>query len=170
VTPKQQVTTPTSNFGTLQAVNPPGENPTVRAGRLTRLGGHRDPNRPTPREHPLDALPSKVGEQHRQTKIAARSTIFRDAAPPERYVTGVSRNVCQSQVSVAVDKRVIIRRYQLFNNFQLEPQPCTNIGVGDNESGKSTLLENPYWFSQDCILDYLDSGNHPQLPERTVST
>jgi hypothetical protein len=59
------------------AVHPGREDPTVRASRLTDLGGHRDPNRPTPREHPLNPQPSKVREQ--QTKIAARSTVFRDS-------------------------------------------------------------------------------------------
>jgi len=40
----------------------------------------RDPNRPPPREHPLDSQPSKMRKQHSQPKITARSVMIRDIA------------------------------------------------------------------------------------------
>jgi hypothetical protein len=74
------------------AMHPGGEHPAARAGCLTRLGGHRDPHRRAPREHPLDSQTGKVREQHRQPKIGARSTIFRDSAP-----TSALRDRCVTQ-------------------------------------------------------------------------
>ena len=62
--------------------------------------------------------------------------------------------------------RIIIKGYRIFRNFELCPNAGTNIIVGDNDSGKSTLLEaislaltgrinnrwmqdmlDPYWFN-----------------------
>ena len=72
--------------------------------------------------------------------------------------------------------RIIIQGYRVFANLDFEPQLGMNILVGDNESGKSTLLEaislalngrvngrwaqeelNPYWFNQASTLDYFTS-------------
>lgn len=72
--------------------------------------------------------------------------------------------------------RIIIDGYRLFDSFDLEPNAGTNIVVGDNEAGKSTLLEaiglaltgrlngrwaqdelNPYWFNQDQVKRYFES-------------
>jgi len=72
--------------------------------------------------------------------------------------------------------RVIVRGYRIFRDFEFEPNAGTNIIVGDNESGKSTLLEaialaltgrvggrwaqdelNPYWFNQQDVAAYFDS-------------
>lgn len=72
--------------------------------------------------------------------------------------------------------RVVINSYRLFDNFDWEPNLGTNIIVGDNEAGKSTLLEaialaltgrlngrwaqeelNPYWFNQEQVKRYFDS-------------
>lgn len=72
--------------------------------------------------------------------------------------------------------RIVIKGYRLFEEFELEPNAGTNIIVGDNESGKSTLLEaitlaltgrlngrwaqdelNPYWFNQTLVKQYFDS-------------
>lgn len=72
--------------------------------------------------------------------------------------------------------RIIINGYRLFDSFELEPNPGTNIVVGDNEAGKSTLLEaiglgltgrlngrwaqeelNPYWFNQDQVKRYFEA-------------
>jgi putative ATP-dependent endonuclease of the OLD family len=63
--------------------------------------------------------------------------------------------------------RVVIRGYRRFNNLDLSPNAGMNVIVGDNESGKSTLLEaiglvltgkvngrwareelNPFWFNR----------------------
>lgn len=96
-------------------------------------------------------------------------------------------------VSVA---RVIIRymitrikatNYRCFRSLDFEPNSSLNIVVGDNETGKSTLLEvislliggrvhgrwasddlNPYWFNQEIVKAYFDdlvNGDAPSLPE-----
>jgi putative ATP-dependent endonuclease of the OLD family len=68
---------------------------------------------------------------------------------------------------------VIIRGYRRFAKLDLKPNPGMNIIVGDNESGKSTLLEaialaltgkangrwareelNPFWFNTDSVAEY----------------
>lgn len=83
--------------------------------------------------------------------------------------------------------RIVIKGYRLFESFELEPTSGTNIIVGDNEAGKSTLLEaislaltgrvngrwaqdelNPYWFNQRQVAAYfasLDSGSPIAPPE-----
>jgi putative ATP-dependent endonuclease of OLD family len=63
-------------------------------------------------------------------------------------------------------ERIVIRGYRLFRDLEIEPRPGMNIIVGDNEAGKSSLIEalnlvltgkvngrraadelNPYWFN-----------------------
>lgn len=80
--------------------------------------------------------------------------------------------------------KVIIQGYRKFRSFTIAPDPATNIIVGDNETGKSTLLEaitlalsgridgrwaneelNPYWFNAEDVRDYFaayaeDSQTH----------
>lgn len=70
-------------------------------------------------------------------------------------------------------KCVIIKNYRIFKNLHFEPNPAMNIIVGDNEAGKSTLIEaigmalegrvngrrlmdelNPYWFNNLIVEDY----------------
>jgi putative ATP-dependent endonuclease of OLD family len=72
--------------------------------------------------------------------------------------------------------RIVIKGFRLFESLDLEPQSGVNIVVGDNESGKSTLLEaitlaltgrsngrwaqdelNPYWFNQSIVKHYFNS-------------
>lgn len=80
--------------------------------------------------------------------------------------------------------RIVINGYRLFRQFELEPNAGTNIIVGDNEAGKSTLLEavslgltgrlngrwaqdelNPYWFNQALVSRYFESlGTGMPLP------
>ncbi|MGS2664596.1 ATP-dependent nuclease [Corynebacterium glucuronolyticum] len=69
--------------------------------------------------------------------------------------------------------KVQIIGYRRFQNFTFEPEPRTNIIVGGNEAGKSTLLEammlaltgrvhgvraaeylNPYWFNKTMVHDF----------------
>ncbi|MCH8562455.1 AAA family ATPase [Nesterenkonia sp. YGD6] len=69
--------------------------------------------------------------------------------------------------------KVVINGYRKFRRFSIAPDPRTNIIVGDNETGKSTLLEaitlalsgridgrwaneelNPYWFNADDVREY----------------
>lgn len=72
--------------------------------------------------------------------------------------------------------RIIINGYRCFRTLDFAPDCNMNIIVGDNESGKSTLLEaisltlngrvngrwvqeelNPYWFHQDIVKEYFAS-------------
>jgi DNA repair exonuclease SbcCD ATPase subunit len=41
----------------------------------------------------------------------------------------------------AVITRIVIKGYRIFQDFEFCPNAGTNIVVGDNDSGKSTLLE-----------------------------
>jgi putative ATP-dependent endonuclease of OLD family len=69
--------------------------------------------------------------------------------------------------------RVIISGYRCFEHLNLEPNDGLNVVVGDNESGKSTLLEaialaltgrsngrwlgeepNPFWFHRATVLNF----------------
>lgn len=71
--------------------------------------------------------------------------------------------------------RVQIRGYRKFQDFTFEPEVGTNIIVGGNEAGKSTLLEammlaivgrvngvhaaeylNPYWFNRTMVHDFFE--------------
>lgn len=73
-------------------------------------------------------------------------------------------------------ERIVIKGYRIFHEFEMLPNPTTNIVVGDNESGKSTLLEaitlaltcrvngrwardelNPYWFNRQDVDAYFAS-------------
>ena len=84
-------------------------------------------------------------------------------------------------------KKIFIQNYKIFYRFDLELNGDLNIIVGDNEVGKSTILESinlaltkklngryveyeltPYLFNRKCVDEYLKSieeGNLPQLPE-----
>ena len=83
-------------------------------------------------------------------------------------------------------KRIYIQNYKIFDNFELELNDDLNIIVGDNEAGKSTILEAinlaltkrlngrfieyeliPYLFNKKCEKKYLDSlntANREKLP------
>jgi putative ATP-dependent endonuclease of the OLD family len=84
-------------------------------------------------------------------------------------------------------RRVLIKNYRTFEDFKLDFTPGVNIIVGDNDAGKSTLLEainlaltsrlrgypisaelSPYLFSQSTTQRYvadLRAGNKPAPPE-----
>ena len=84
-------------------------------------------------------------------------------------------------------ERVVIKCYRIFKELNLEFNSGVNIIVGQNESGKSTLLEaismtltgrihgqwlsdhlNPYWFNQDVTHSYLETqrgGRKAAAPE-----
>ena len=70
-------------------------------------------------------------------------------------------------------EKIVIRGYRKFAALEIEPHPKMNIVVGDNETGKSTLLEaiglaltgkvngkwaieelNPFWFHVTNVADY----------------
>lgn len=73
--------------------------------------------------------------------------------------------------------KVIIKNYRLFQELTFLPEAGLNIIVGDNESGKSTLLEaismtlngringrwvgdelNPYWFNKAVVAYSGENG------------
>lgn len=75
-----------------------------------------------------------------------------------------------------VIEKVRIRGYRKFRDLVFEPHPRFNILVGENESGKSTLLEaiglaltgringrpaaeelNPFWFNQDDVAEFFEA-------------
>lgn len=84
-------------------------------------------------------------------------------------------------------KKLFIQNYKIFDHFDLELDSDLNIFVGDNEAGKSTVLEainlaltkrlngrlieyelTPYLFNSECVDEYLKSlkdGKPAQLPE-----
>lgn len=81
---------------------------------------------------------------------------------------------------------VRIRGYRKFRDLTFKPHPKLNVLVGENESGKSTLLEaiglvltgrsngrpaaeelNPYWFNQVNVAEFLQArkaGRQQALP------
>jgi ABC-type multidrug transport system ATPase subunit len=86
-----------------------------------------------------------------------------------------------------VIKKIVIQNYRIFQRFNLDFQPGMNIIVGDNDCGKSTLLEavslaltgrlrgrllaqelSPYLFNAQATKSYLNalrSGSTPAPPE-----
>lgn len=84
-------------------------------------------------------------------------------------------------------EKIFIQNYRIFDHFDIELNGNINIVVGDNEAGKSTILEavnlaltkrlngrlieyelSPYIFNQKCVDEYLKSleaGKPAQLPE-----
>ncbi|MGD0713476.1 MAG: AAA family ATPase [Gaiellaceae bacterium] len=87
-------------------------------------------------------------------------------------------------------KRVALNNYRVFEKFSLDFEPGLNILVGDNDSGKSTILEavqlaltgrlgdrwlgnalSPYLFNQTAVTNYvsrIQAGEKVQPPELIV--
>lgn len=87
-------------------------------------------------------------------------------------------------------EKVKITGYRKFVDLAMAPHPKFNILVGDNESGKSTLLEaialaltgringrpaseelNPFWFNQTVVAEFFAArkrGERPAPPEITI--
>jgi putative ATP-dependent endonuclease of the OLD family len=87
-------------------------------------------------------------------------------------------------------KKIVIHNYRLFRDFALEFRPGMNILVGDNDTGKSTLLEavnlaltgrvqgrqlaqelSPYLFNMDITREYIQAlrdGGRPAPPDMIV--
>ena len=82
-------------------------------------------------------------------------------------------------------EKIRIRGYRKFREVEVRPHPTFNIMVGENEAGKSTLLEalslamtgrvngrsageelNPYWFNQEVVAEFFvqRSEGHPVSP------
>jgi putative ATP-dependent endonuclease of the OLD family len=86
-------------------------------------------------------------------------------------------------------ERIIIDGYRRFAHLELEPAAGLNVVVGDNESGKSTLLEalalaltgkvngrwagdelNPFWFNRDRVRDFFAKyDTKDQIAPPTIS-
>ena len=86
--------------------------------------------------------------------------------------------------------RIVLHNYRVFENFSLDLEPGLNILVGDNDCGKSTILEavqlaltgrlgerwlgtalSPYLFNQRAVTDYVSkirAGDNAQPPELIV--
>lgn len=87
-------------------------------------------------------------------------------------------------------EKIRIRGYRKFRDIVVIPNAGLNIVVGDNESGKSTILEavnlamtgrvngrpavdelNPYWFNQDIVREFFEErskGNEVALPTISI--
>ncbi|OLT55274.1 ATP-dependent endonuclease [Corynebacterium sp. CNJ-954] len=85
--------------------------------------------------------------------------------------------------------KIIIQGYRTFRSLTIDPDPEMNIIIGDNEAGKSTLLEaitlalsgridgrwaneelNPYWFNAADVSDYLAAyAQHPYAPSPSIT-
>lgn len=84
-------------------------------------------------------------------------------------------------------KKIKIRGYRIYKDFELEPNQKLNLIVGSNESGKSTLMEaialsltgringrraseelNPYWFNTELVDEFVQrrlAGELVAFPE-----
>ncbi len=88
-------------------------------------------------------------------------------------------------------RKVAIRNYRLFREFNLEFSPGINILVGNNDTGKSTLIEainlvltgrvhgrmlaqefSPYFINLDATREYIErlqsGGDEPPLPPTII--
>lgn len=87
-------------------------------------------------------------------------------------------------------EKIRIRGYRKFKDLVIKPAAALNILVGDNESGKSTVIEaiglamtgrvngrpaqdelNPYWFNQDIVRDFFHDraeGRDAALPTISI--
>ncbi len=83
--------------------------------------------------------------------------------------------------------KIRIRGYRIYKDFTLVPNPKKNILIGDNDAGKSTLMEavslalngriggksvleelNPHWFNSELVEQFvasLNAGQKPSFPE-----
>ena len=83
--------------------------------------------------------------------------------------------------------KIRIRGYRIYKDFTLHPNAKQNILVGDNDAGKSTLMEaislglngriggrsvseelNPHWFNTELVEEFVKlrkAGKKPAMPE-----
>lgn len=101
--------------------------------------------------------------------------------PSKRHI------VATRQGTSNVITKIRIRGYRIYKDFLLKPNPGVNILVGDNDAGKSTLMEaislalngriggrgileelNPHWFNTEVVTEFLTlrrAGMKPALPQ-----
>lgn len=84
-------------------------------------------------------------------------------------------------------EKIKIKNYRKLRSVVFEPNDKVNIVVGDNESGKSTLLEavllaltgrinsrsaqeelNPYWFNQEVVKEFFEKRKTENLASPTI--
>ena len=87
-------------------------------------------------------------------------------------------------------KRIVIQNYRMYRSFDFVLTPGLNVIIGDNDAGKSTLLEavslaltnrlhgkllaqelSPYLFNAAAVAEYiaqLRAGKAPQPPEIVI--
>lgn len=84
-------------------------------------------------------------------------------------------------------ERILIQNYRIFKDLDFQPNALMNVIVGDNEAGKSTLIEaigmavegrlhgrplreelSPYWFNSEVVEEYFKkrlAGENASPPE-----
>ena len=148
------------------------------------------------RGHGLHCSRTRLDRYPSSTLIAPASSIknrrldSRHTDLPRRLGRPVCRPLAKTRrlrENEHVLERVVIKGYRIFKELNLELNSGVNIIVGQNESGKSTLLEaismtltgrihgqwlsdhlNPYWFNQDATHRYLETqrgGRKAAAPE-----
>ena len=106
-------------------------------------------------------------------------------AVSEHYYTKGKLPISAPEGCQSVIEKIRITGYRKFRDVTICPHPSFNIMVGENEAGKSTLLEalglaltgringrpaaeelNPYWFNQDVVAEFFvqRSEGHPVAP------
>lgn len=87
-------------------------------------------------------------------------------------------------------RKILIRNFKLLEEFEWHPEAGVNIIVGDNASGKSTILEaielamtlhsygirardalSPHWFNDDCVRSFfsdLAAEKSPSAPQISI--
>lgn len=93
-----------------------------------------------------------------------------------------------SRESILAVKKVVIRNFKCFKDLSIELNPGVNILVGDNDAGKSTILEaihlaltgiyagrsirnalSVYLFNADAVREYLTSVDNQMIAPPTLS-
>jgi putative ATP-dependent endonuclease of OLD family len=108
--------------------------------------------------------------------------LVRIVASPVKH-PGYQRTKCEIIFPVVI-KKILIEGYRAFGKLNVCPNSGMNIIVGDNETGKSTLLEgiglaltgrlngrwaseelNPFWFHQPNVTAFFDKfGSEEAIP------